>query len=180
MEYRFVHHWQYEPNEEDEVILDEAVALASNVNESNFLDRAVKFISKHSGTDFVIIGLLTDDSKQIQTCKFMKGDEVLDNFLYPLCGTPCENVLHKKFCYYPDNIIDSFPDDQELKDFKIESYLGSSLLSEDDETIGLVALMDTKRIENAAFAEHLILVLSPALEQELIRIKNSHKFRDIL
>lgn len=58
-----------------------------------------------------------------------------------------------------------------MKDLEIESYLGSTFLSENNELLGLIALMDTKPLENAAFAEHLILVLSPVIEEELCRIK---------
>ncbi len=180
MEYRFVHHWQYKPDEEVEAILEEAVTLASKDTGSDFLAEAAKFIAKHTGAEYVMIGLLTDNKKQIQTCKLLNVDTFLDNIIYPLHGTPCENVIIQKFCFFPENVVDNFPKDQELIDLQIKCYLGSSLLSEDYEPLGLIALMDTNCIENAAFAEHLILVLSPAIEKELTRIKASHKFRDIL
>ncbi|WP_162427384.1 hypothetical protein [Pontibacter pudoricolor] len=52
----------------------------------------------------------------------------------------------------------------------IESYLGSYLLSSTYETLGIVAVMGPATIYNAAFIEHLILVLSPAFEEILQRL----------
>lgn len=96
----------------------------------------------------------------------------LPNFTYQLKGTPCDAVLTQRFCYYPSQVTESFPTDKELQDFNIESYLGSVLLSDQSELLGLIAIMDEKTIENAAFAEHLILILSPAIEEELAAYKS--------
>jgi hypothetical protein len=129
------------------------------------------FISEHTKAKYVMIGLLSEDYSQIHTCVFLKDEQVLENITYPLEHTPCDSVLTQRFCYYPFSVYENFPLDTELKELNIESYLGSIFLSPESEPMGMIALMDVKPIENAAFAEHLILVLSPAIEEELARLK---------
>ncbi len=75
--------------------------------------------------------------------------------------------VSQSFCYHPYDVAAAYPDDKELKDLQIESYLGSILLSEANKPIGLTALMDVKQIQNAALAEHLIMIFSPAIEEEI-------------
>ena len=174
MEYRFVHYWQYEPGEEEEKILDAAIALSIKERSESFLYEVAEFISEHIKAKIVLIGELSDDATLINTLVFINDKVPIENFTYPLKGTPCDVVLTQRFCYHPYGVAHSFPDDQELKVLEIESYLGSILLSSDNEPLGLVSLMDTTQIENAAFAEHLILVLSPAIEEEIKKIKSKH------
>jgi hypothetical protein len=171
MEYRFIHHWQYEPGEKENLILEEAIALIDKERSNTFLTDLAAFISEKTRAKYVLIGLLTDDAQKAHSCAFIRGKQVLNNISYHLKGTPCNEVITQRFCYFPVDVSDSFPTDVELKELGIESYLGSLLLSDAGEAIGLITLMDEKPLENAAFAEHLILVLSPAIEEELIRLK---------
>ncbi len=170
MEYRFVHYWQYELGREDNEILDEAVTLVNRPRTNDFLKEVSLFISHHTGAEFVTIGLITEDKRHIKTCTFLHNESEIENFTYSLLGTPCDAVLSQKFCFYPTKVADSFPNDYELQQLHIESYLGSLFMKDNNEVLGLIALMSTKTIENAAFAEHLILVLSQAIEEELLKI----------
>lgn len=170
MEYRFVHYWQYELGAEDNEILDKAVTLVNKPRTDGFLKEVTLFISRYTGAEFVTIGLISEDKRKINTCIFLHNENELQNFTYSLYGTPCDAVLSRKFCYFPTNVADSFPNDHELQQMEIESYLGSLFMKEDNEVLGLIALMSSKTIENAAFAEHLILVLSQAIEEELLKI----------
>ncbi|NEM97679.1 hypothetical protein [Pontibacter burrus] len=116
---------------------------------------------------------MANQKGEVDTCVFLKDNQPLDNYTYSLVGTPCDAVFIQRFCYYPINVASTFPEDKELVDLNKESYLGSILLAENSEPVGLIALMDEKPLQNPAFAEHLILVLSPAIEEELCRLKNA-------
>jgi hypothetical protein len=174
MEYRFVHYWQYDPGKEEEKILESAISLSTKERTDNYLYEVAEFISEHLNTRYVVIGYLLEDLKHLTTLAFINDKKHLENFTYPLKGTPCDVVVTQRFCYHPYNVSISFPEDKDLKELQIESYLGSILLASDNEPLGVVALMDVKKIENAAFAEHLILVLSPSIEEEIKRIKSKN------
>ncbi|MCX2740916.1 hypothetical protein [Pontibacter anaerobius] len=167
MEYRQIHYWQYVPGLEEENVLEAALDLSQKGRHDAYLAEIASFISENTGAKYVIIGQLSEDKKHIHTLVFMKDKTVLDNYTYPLKGTPCEVAVAQRFCYHPFDVAPAFPDDLELQELQIESYLGSILLSDDNEPVGLTVLMDVKQIENAAFAEHLIMVLSPAIEEEI-------------
>lgn len=169
MEYRFIHYWQYEPGEQENQILEAAISLSLKPRSAGFLREVATFVSEHTGAKYVLIGRLSEDSTHVHTCVFLEDKEKLDNMTYALQGTPCDAVFTQRFCYYPLDVAQNFPDDKEIQHLGIDSYLGSLLMSEENDPIGIIALMDVKPIENAAFAEHLILVLSPAIEEELLR-----------
>lgn len=141
--------------------------MTSQPRDNNFLDQAAAFVAEQTKAAYILIGVLSHCRKQVTTRVFLKNGEQLENISYPLADTPCDNVLDHRFCFYPSNVQQTFPLDSELKELNIDSYLGSVFVGDGNEPLGLIALMDEKPIENAAFAEHLILVLSPAIEEEL-------------
>jgi len=171
MEYRSIHYWQYEPEVHEASVLEEAIAFTDKAKTETFITDVADFIAEHTGAKFVLIGILSDDLRSAETYAFLKDRVVLPNVTYSLQDTPCDQVVTQRFCYYPLNVTQIFPDDDVLKIQNIETYLGSILLSHNNEPLGLIALMDEKPLANVAFAEHLILVLSPALEEELAKLK---------
>lgn len=170
MEFRNLFYWHFEPNEKEKQILDAAVALANQDKDDNFLLTTADFIWQHTAAEYISIGKLSEDKRSIETLAFLHKGAVMQNMTYSLTYTPCDEVLIHRFCYYPTEACKLFPDDTELQDLNIQSYLGSMLLSPDSEALGIVVLMDTQKIENAGFAEHLILVLSPAIEEVLLTL----------
>lgn len=175
MEYRFIHHWQYEPGISEHQVLENAIELLEKERTDDFLHDVAAFISGQTGAAYIIIGLLVNNGLQVKTQAFLKHGTVLPNITYYLASTPCDAVVIQRFCYFPMQVAHQFPDDKELKDLGIESYLGSILLDEANEPLGLISLMDNKPLKDPAFAEHLILVLSPAMEEVLIRLKESQQ-----
>ncbi|MEJ8801802.1 hypothetical protein [Pontibacter sp. H249] len=169
MKYRHIHYLDFEPGIEENVVLDAAIKLAEKGGEPNFFLKAASFLCKHTQADYVAIGLLSKDKLHVSTCIMLYNRIVQDNFTYSLKGTPCADVVTQKFCYYPFGAKEYFPDDKLLRKMNIESYLGTLLLSPESEAIGIVELLSIKQIENPALAEHLILVLSPVLETELLK-----------
>lgn len=173
MEYRPVHHKYYVLDKEDHRILEAAISLCAQERTDDFLDRVAQFITEHTRVKYVVIGLLSEDNQAVQTYAFTEDGKKLENTVYPLLHTPCDAVVTQRFCYYPIRVCASFPQDEVLQELQIESYLGSIFLSEKNDPMGLIAIMDNKPVENPAFAEHLILVLSPAIEEELTRLSNA-------
>ena len=169
MHKRHIHYLTYEPDLEESVVLDAAIKLADENRQPDFFLKAAAFLCKHTQAEFVGIGLLEKDKAHVTTCILLNKEVVMQNFTYSLKGTPCDEVFLQKFCYYPFGARESFPDDLLLQEMNIESYLGTLLLSPESEAVGVVELLSTKQIENPAFAEHLILMLSPAIEEELLR-----------
>jgi hypothetical protein len=171
MEYRFVHHWNYILEEEEHQILEAAISIIEEQRDRDFLKKVASFIAEHTLVQYVLIGVLSPNGKRVETKAFLKNGEEQSSIIYPVQHTPCDSVITQRFCYYPHEVQTHFPLDIELQELNIESYLGSIFLSQEGEPVGLIALMSEGEIENAAFAEHLVLVLSPTIEEELIRMR---------
>jgi hypothetical protein len=170
VQYKLIHHLQYEQNEEERKVLELAIDLANEGYQPDYLARVAHFLAEHTGACYILIGLLQEDKQHIQSCVFLKNKAALPDIVYALKGTPCEAVTSQGFCYYPFNVTRLFPGDADLQLLQIESYLGTMLFSGQEDPIGLIAIMDTRPIENAAFLEHLILVLSLSIEQALEKL----------
>ena len=167
MQYKFIHHWQYEQNEGERGVLEQALDLANAEKTPDYLEQVSAFLAEHTGATYVVIGLLREDKQHFQTVVFLQDKHLLPNLVYYVEGTPCEAVTIQRFCFYPFSVRQLFPQDHCLEHLQVESYLGTMLFSSQDEPIGIVSIMDTKPLENAAFIEHLILVLSLSIEEEL-------------
>jgi hypothetical protein len=171
MENPHIQHLNYETGTEKIKVLQEALNLSKKIRHEAFLEEIALFIFQQTGSKYVLIGQLSDDFKHIHTLIFMRDGEVLDNLNYALKGTPCEQALVNHFYYHPYDITEVYPDDEELTELNIESYLGNILLSEDQEPIGLIVLMDVKQINDVAFSDRLIKILTPAIEEEVTLLK---------
>ena len=167
MQYKFIHHWQYEHNEPEGKVLEQALDLANAEKTPRYLEQVAHFLAEHTGAAYVMIGLLQEDKRHMQTLVFLQGKHSLPNLSYSLQGTPCEAVTIQRFCFFPFQVTQLFPEDHCLQEMEVDSYLGTMLFSSQDEPIGILAILDTKPLENAAFIEHLILVLSLSIEEEL-------------
>lgn len=71
------------------------------------------------------------------------------NFEYDLPGTPCQNVLEDRVCFYPHDVAQLFPDDALLAEMGVESYLGVPLRSGDGRTLGLLAVLHDGEIDQS-------------------------------
>ncbi|MBD1388958.1 bifunctional diguanylate cyclase/phosphodiesterase [Neiella sp. HB171785] len=120
-------------------------ALAKISNEGSgdqFFTDVMALLAKYCKADFAILGLIDkEDAKYIQTkCVFHQGVSIA-NFRYARRGTPCEQVISHDACVYPSKVWEHFPLDTMLKDELIQGYLGYPILDEQQQAVGLIALL---------------------------------------
>jgi PAS domain S-box-containing protein len=109
------------------------------------------------------------------------------NFTYSLVGSPCETVIGRELCYYPENVQQLFPTDTNLVAMGITSYMGIPLSTRDHVEPGLVALMRRGAIRRPDQAKALLQVVAARAGAELDRrradaaLKESeHRFRALI
>ena len=72
-------------------------------------------------------------------------NEYIEHPPYCIDGTPCEHVIDKNSLHYvPDHAVDLYPEDQEMADLGVVSYIGMPLLDAGKNILGHIAIMDTK------------------------------------
>ncbi len=106
----------------------------------------VKSLSQMVGVDFAHIGIVAAPG-QIETLAFCERGSTSAAVPYQLIGTPCERTLSKGFCVHLDNIQAHYPDDELLKVYNIQSYIGMEFKNSTGDVRGLLCLYDTKPLQ---------------------------------
>lgn len=144
------------------------------INEQAFYDSLSLFLAKNLNVAYVIIDKLLPEENAAETLSFIAFDEVKSNVFYPLKNTPCENVMGRNLCCYVRNIQALFPYDAMLVEMKAESYIGIPLWDTKGTPIGLIALLDTKPIDNATKIETILQVVAVRVAHEIERNNYEH------
>jgi len=84
------------------------------------------------------------EANQLKPLAFWANGEHIERGLYPIEGTPCERVIKDvRLHYVPDHAIERYPEDTEMKEKGLCSYIGMPLLDPEKKVLGHIAIMDT-------------------------------------
>jgi len=108
------------------------------------------------------------DNSSLRTLAFWNGDD-FGGFEHPALDTPCQDVLKGETCHYPDRLTERFPRAQPLAEMGAESCLGVPLWNSADEVIGLMAILDTKPMEDRSRALQIMNIFAGRAAAELER-----------
>jgi len=109
----------------------------------DFFRGLARGIAKSLGVKAGFVGTLVPDRRAVYTQAVWWGDSFIENFEYPLPGTPCENVIGRAVCFFPERVQELFPGDEMLVQMGIQSYLGVPINNARGAPLGiLVALHD--------------------------------------
>jgi PAS domain S-box-containing protein len=96
-----------------------------------------------------------------------------DNFEYDLAGTPCANVVGEQMCFYPTGVASLFPKDVLLTEMGAESYLGLPLRGADGRTLGLLAILNDKPLDEDLQPQETLELFAGRAAAELERLAAS-------
>lgn len=143
----------------------------SKLSDEGFVEASARLLQEELGVNFVLVGKLKEDDKyKVETLAFVGDGEVFPSLTYSLFETPCENVVQRNVCYYPNKIKSLFPNDKELFDLGVESYMGSPVIR-DEEALGLVALMDREKMTGAEHLREILLFYTDLLADHWLTVQ---------
>ncbi len=153
--------------------------LADNLSESHsprFFTALGELMSGTLGVDHVLIAqICADDPAYAESLSIYSLDELLPTVRYCLNGTPCEEIISENYCFYPEQVQQSFPDDTMLRELAAESYFGVAMRDKNNKPLGLVAVLHNTACNFSDTAREVVRVAaaqaSAQLEQS--RIENS-------
>jgi len=115
-----------------------------------FFPAMVENLARALKTRYAIIGRLDPgDGSRMQTLAVWDGDAPGEDFRYELTGSPCEKVLERSTCFFSERVVDLFPDDALLAELKVECYVGTPLITDSGEPVGVLLVMDDRPMEPA-------------------------------
>ena len=136
----------------------------------DFLASLVNHLTATLHVQYAIIGEVTADRPQsIRTIAVSVGGTTADNFEYPLAQTPCETALTRPFACFDHGVQQAFPRFTRLADMGVDSYCGVPIRTKDGTVIGLLAVMDTKRLQHTGWLHSLLTVFATRAGAELQR-----------
>ncbi|HEX8577478.1 MAG TPA: PAS domain S-box protein [Flavobacterium sp.] len=137
-----------------------------------FFDFLLKEIFIKTKLDYIIIGEIATNKEAINCLSVCAFGEIDTNFNYPLKDSPCSEVIKGKFHSYPSNAQAHFPNNQFLKDFKAEGYLGYPLLDKTGKCNGLIAILHKEPIKDITYIESLMRIAAKRAEIELEKMRS--------
>ncbi len=160
-----------------EALRDISQTLSSITGETFFRELVLN-LTKALGVEYAFVGEVTDEScGAIRTVAVSARSRIVDNFVYQLPGTPCENVVGKELCSYARDVQHLFPDDHMLVEMGIESYVGSPLFDSRGKPIGILVILDGKPLADPKHAESILKICAGRAAAELERLHQESVLR---
>lgn len=139
---------------------------------TDFFNQVSKHISETLLMDYVFIGELQNGIEEIKVLGGFGKGEILNTLEYKLADTPCENVIDKKLCCYPDGVQNLFPKDELLKNMGIEGYIGAPIFTKNGDPLGILVVLNTKPIKNPEIIEPIFRIFNERVSSEIERMKS--------
>lgn len=143
----------------------------------SFLHALTQYLAQIFRVDYVIIDKLGSDITQAETVALYVKGNVIPNISYDLNGTPCDGVANGKLCAHSKNVQQLFPDDHLLVEMQAESYVGLPLWNTNGDVIGLIAVLDTKPMNDVSFITSILQLVATSVAAELERQRSEQILR---
>ncbi|MDC8803455.1 EAL domain-containing protein [Halomonas pacifica] len=133
----------------------------------DFFDRLSRCLAEILGVDHLLVARIEGDLAH--PLSFWSRGEHRHAAPYPLAGTPCASVSDRSLCLFSRGVAARFPDDAQLVELEVESYLGVSMCAPDGRPLGLVAALDSRPLPGSSLVEELLRLAAARAGAELAR-----------
>jgi diguanylate cyclase (GGDEF)-like protein/PAS domain S-box-containing protein len=136
----------------------------------SFFDALAQYLGETLGVDHVIIDRLSDDPCIAETLASYARDAGAESPCYGLEGTTaCENVIMRSFCRYRHDTEQRLPNGALLADMGTERHAGIPLWDSTGKVLGLITVMDSRPLSDAASITRLLQLVAPRAAAEIER-----------
>ncbi|NJN55563.1 MAG: PAS domain-containing protein [Anaerolineae bacterium] len=164
-----------ERRQTEEMILNVAHGVSAATG-SYFFRSLVAYLGKSLQADMAFVGELVDN-EHIQTIAVYLDGKIVPDFNYELAPSPCQNVVGRRICIYPERVQELFPNDQALVEKCIEGYIGAPLFSSDKKALGIMVVLFRQPISNARIAQSMLQIFAARAAAELERMRAEEALR---
>jgi PAS domain S-box-containing protein len=112
------------------------------------------------------------ESRRLRALAFWMGGQWLDGWEMVIDGTPCERVIDERcLIHIPDNLIDLYGEDPDVRASGAVSYMGMPLLDLDSKILGHLAVLDTRPMPAEPRTQALFQIFAARAAAELRRLR---------
>lgn len=167
--------------EENEAILAILDSTSAEIGQ-NFFVSLVKNLSKVLNTNGAWVTEYFEEEKRMCAKAFYLGNDWIDNFNYPVAGTPCETVItERRLVHIRDNLFEKYKGNPELKDFrktKVVSYLGIPFEDVDGRILGHLSVIDSEPIPEDQEVFNIFRIFANRASAEMRRLRAEKETRE--
>jgi PAS domain S-box-containing protein len=119
------------------------------------------------------------ESRRLRALAFWMGDQWLDGWEMVVDGTPCERVINQRcLIHIPDNLLNIYWNDPDVKAVGAASYMGMPLLDLDGKILGHLAILDKRPMPPEPRTQSLFQIFAARAAAELRRLRAEAQVRE--
>ncbi len=119
------------------------------------------------------------ESRRLRALAFWMGDQWLDDWEMVVDGTACERVVDERcLVHIPDNLLDIYGDNPDVRAIGAASYMGMPLLDLDGKVLGHLAVLDLRPMPAEPRAQALFQIFAARAGAELRRLRAEAQVRE--
>jgi PAS domain S-box-containing protein len=144
----------------------------------NSLQKITENVSTWLGAECVMVGEIQPDRETVKVVSMLLDGREISDFSYKLKGTPCEDVEKMGFCFYPDNVIQLFPESRDLVELNIRGYIGTSLQNSAGQVIGILCALFRNPVKVTPSQQEIMSIIAVKAAAELESTRMMAALRD--
>jgi formate hydrogenlyase transcriptional activator len=162
---------------EDAALREIAEGIKSETGE-RFFPSLVRNLALVLNCQYAFVSELSKDRLRFRTRAVWGRGQFLENFDFPIAGTPCEAVLNGHTSHHPERLCQLFPEDKVLVTWAVESYCGVPLVDSSDRVVGHLAILDDKPMLNGPHGITILRILAARAYAEIERLRAEAAIRE--
>jgi PAS domain S-box-containing protein len=113
-----------------------------------------------------------EEQRRLKALAFWMGGQWIHGWEMVVDGTPCERVIDERcLIHIPDNLLDIYGNDPDVRAVGAASYMGMPLLDLDGKILGHLAVLDLRPMPKEPRAEALFQIFAARAAAELRRLR---------
>ena len=120
-----------------------------------------------------------EEQRRLRALAFWMGGQWIHGWEMVVDGTPCEQVVEQRcLIHIPDNLLDIYGNDPDVRAVGAASYMGMPLLDLDGKVLGHLAVLDLRPMPKEPRAEALFQIFAARAAAELRRLRAEAAVRE--
>jgi PAS domain S-box-containing protein len=146
---------------------------------TEFFAALVENLARALGTTGAWVTEYVPEQDRLVALAFRLGDGWLENYSHPVTGTPCEVAIReRRLVHYPDNIIELYPNQHDMRAVGAVSYMGVPLFALDGTIIGHLAVMHRAPLPLGTRMLAVFQIFASRAAAELSRLRVERSLRE--
>ena len=165
--------------------LDHGVALrrilegTAKETGERFFVALVENLAKALNTHGAWVTEYIQECRRLRALAFWMDGQWIQNYEVDIAGTPCEQVIERAdLVHFPDNLLELYPDDPDIKEVGAVSYMGIPLKDIDGRILGHLAVIDRRPIPEEPRVLALFSIFAARATAEMQRLRAEKQVRE--